>query len=249
MPITKKGDTLIEVVLSFVMFSLVTAISISVMHAGISSAEASIELTLARTEIDTQAETMRFIQESFANDRTYQNLWKKITERALYSNESSKAPKLDTANCNELYGDFNDEGAKTIYDAKAFILNPRRIGNGMDPNKSDYYENTLILAKDSTDKKFTTSSLNPRVIYTTESSNSITTDDVLDESEEFYDTVYRAEGIYGFLIKDTNSADPNAKPTHYDFYVYTCWVAPGAERPTTIGTVTRLFNPEFLGGK
>ena len=80
---TKRGDTLIEVVLSFVIFSLVAAISLAIMHAGISGAESSIELTLARVEIDAQSETVRFIQESFANDRAYTDLWHAITKRAI----------------------------------------------------------------------------------------------------------------------------------------------------------------------
>lgn len=253
MSAVKKGDTLIEVVLSFVMFSLVAAVSIAVMHAGISGAEAAIELTLARVEIDSQSETMRFIQESFANDLAYKNLWNKITERALPElnddgTTNSDIPELSVSSCESLYKSTSpDPDAKNIYNAHAFILNPRRIGDGVDPNKSDHYDYTLVTATNEPNSKFTTSSLNPRVIYTTEGSVSEsddTSDDSLSDTDEEnnpYNTIFRAEGIYDFLVEDNA-----VKPMHYDLYVYTCWFTPGSERPTTIGTVTRVFNPEYF---
>ena len=258
MSAVKKGDTLIEVVLSFVLFSLVAAISIAVMHAGISGAEAAIELTLARVEIDSQSETMRFVQESFANDRAYKNLWNKITGRAIPEfnadgiTRNNKIPELSVSSCEGLYKSTSpDLDAKNVYDANAFVLNPRRIGDGVDPNNSDYYGYTLVTAEDESNSKFTTSSLNPRVIYTTEGSVSEsddTSDDSLSDTDEEnnpYNTIFRAEGIYDFLVKDVAEGN-TAKPMHYDLYVYTCWFTPGSERPTTIGTVTRVFNPEYF---
>lgn len=249
MSVVKRGDTIIEVVLSFVMFSLVAAISISVMHAGISSAEASIELTLARVEIDAQSEAMRFIQESYANDRSYPNLWRAITNRAILGQKvdgspSDEIPELAIDDCSKLYS--ND--ISNLNSFKAFILNSRQINNGVDENKDDWVGYTVFTPGDdfsSSYAKFSTSSLNPRVIYTTKpvaSSDDETTDSSLMEGG--YKYIYRAEGIYDFIVKDTS--DENTKPSHYDFYVYTCWFTPGAERPTTIGTVSRLYNPEYL---
>ncbi|MDO4889208.1 MAG: hypothetical protein Q4A25_00735 [Candidatus Saccharibacteria bacterium] len=246
---SKKGDTLIEVVLSFVMFSLVATISLAVMHAGISGAEASIELTLARVEIDAQSEAMRFIQESYSNDRAYPNLWRAITNTAL-NEDYGKIPELSRNNCSKLYDDFSVD--PTIVDFNAFVLNSRQINDGVDPVRDDYYGNTFISTKEpgQTDK-FSESSLSPRIIYTTKSSVSEdeeTTDDNL-MSDESYIYIYRAEGIYDFLVKDTKESEPNKKLSHYDFYVYTCWLPPGAEHPTTIGTVTRLYNPEYLNAQ
>lgn len=246
--VTKKGDTLIEVVLSFVMFSLVAAISISVMHASISGAEAAIELTLARVEINTQSEVLRFIQESFANDRSYANLWSKITELALPKN-SENIPELSSADCNKIYSEFNESSSPGLTDFNAFVVNARQINNGTDQLEENYYGHTLISSKVDR-QKFSTSSLNPRVIYTVEekaSEDNSTTDSELMASED-YKFVYRAEGIYDFLVAGISKSelDLGKKPSHYDLHVYTCWFTPGAERPTTIGTVTRLYNPEFI---
>lgn len=249
---SKKGDTLIEVVLSFVMFSLVAAISLAVMHAGISGAEAAIELTLARVEIDAQSEAMRFIQEAYANDRAYPNLWRAITklahsEKEVDGTDNKVLPGLSTNSCSRLYGDDTADGP-TLSSFNAFVLNSRKINDGTDAGKKeDYYGTTLIIRND--DKsKFSVSSLNPRLIYTTKDNTSDdeeTTDTGL-ISEEPYEYVYRAEGIFGFLTKDTLDTETTKKPSHYDFHVYTCWLPPGADHPTTIGTVTRLYNPEYL---
>ena len=242
----KRGDTLLEVVFAFTMFSLVTLITVSAMNGGISSAEASLELTLARTEIDAQSDTLRFIQSAFANDRSYGNLWRKIIERKA---DPNSVPDLSVSSCSSLYGDYATLDAKTIYDTglKAFVVNPRHIGNSTDENSSNWYGHTLITADNRTSDKisFTTSSLNPRLIYTkgqlNDDGDTITTDDVIQE-DELYTEVARVEGIYDFVVADQNHPD---KSYFYDFHIYTCWYAPGAERPTTIGTVTRLYNPEF----
>ena len=45
---SKRGDTLIEVVLAFAMFALVAVISIGAMNNSISGGEADLELPLAR---------------------------------------------------------------------------------------------------------------------------------------------------------------------------------------------------------
>ena len=256
MSVAKRGDTLLEVVLAFVMFSLVAAISVALMNSSISGAEASIELTLARTEIDAQSETIRFIHEDFNYDRAYNNLWDHILERKI-EKTGDDLPKLNVDSCSDLYK-TNTSGVKTLAEANAFILNPRQLNNGTDSSKENFYGYTLITHKDDPDK-FSTSSLNPRIIYkkgsslnntggdeatigSTVDNKNLTSDDDID-NEDQYTFIYRAEGIYDFIVKDPND------PSHYDFYVYTCWFAPGAERPTTIGTVTRLFNPEYVNEK
>ena len=255
----KKGDTLIEVVLSFVMFSLVVAISISVMFSSISGAEAASELTLARVEIDSQSETMRFIHESYTVDHSYSVLWDKIMEQVIFPSDSTKLPELGVTSCTDLYKDNFNNDPMTIDSAKAFILNPRQINNGATEGQPNYYGYTLIASDNPEDReKFTTSSLNPRIVYTKNSSlasedeavvgpeadtDGLTTDDTIN-NESVFNVVYRVEGMYDFLVKESSEPDP----PHYDFHVYTCWYAPGADRPTTIGTVTRLYNPGYVNG-
>ena len=238
---SKKGDTLIEVVLAFAMFSLIAAISITIMNNGIASAEASLELTLARTEIDAQAETLRYIQSSFADDRAYQNLWTAITARALDASSRNKLPALSVDNCSDLYENY--KGNPTIYDAKAFGVNARKVVDNPEEGNAEYYGQTLVTANNHTtdNVEFTTSSLNPRIIYTSNEIDTSDTDEELMETK-VYDQIARVEGIYVVAVADSD----HDKAYYYDFHIYTCWLPPGASRPTTIGTVTRLYNPEFI---
>ena len=240
---SKRGDTLIEVVLAFAMFSLVATISIAAMSGSISGAEAAIELTLARTEIDSQSETLRFIQGSFARDRAYGNLWSAITSRALTGGDATNnLPSLSVDNCEALY---QSTSTPNIYTANAFVLNSRKVVDSPEPTNNEYYGKTLITADDyDTDKDtFLTSSLNPRIIYTTDAIEPDTTDDNLNEVE-LYDIIDSAEGIYDAVVADSD----HPTPYFYDFHIYTCWFPPGANRPSTIGTVVRLYNPEFSNG-
>ena len=242
---SKRGDTLIEVVLAFAMFSLVAAISIAVMNSSITSAEASLELTLARTEIDAQSETLRHIHSSYSNDRAYSNLWRAIVKRSLNKDEIKNLPVLSTDSCSSLYeGLTNTDGGPTIYDAKAFVVNPRKVVDSTDVASPEYYGHTIITADDQTtdEVKFTMSSLNPRLVYTSNDIEASDTDEDITETK-VYDQVARVEGIYDAAVADSEHGD---KPYYYDFHIYTCWFPPGAERPTTIGTITRLYNPEFV---
>ena len=79
----KRGDTLIEVMLAVGIFSMVAVAVVAVMSGGTSSAQTALETTLAREEIDAQAEALRFIQTSYITSREseeskFGQLWKTI---------------------------------------------------------------------------------------------------------------------------------------------------------------------------
>ena len=249
----KRGDTLLEVVFAFVIFSLVSVLSITTMNSGIKGAEAALELSLARTEIDAQAETLRFIQSVYAYDKGYRTLWKALTlddstkARSVVLDKTEEIPTLNTADCAPLYSQ-TDSG---IYSAHAFILNSRAVISDTDTSPDSSYSKTLVLSADDigkteSERVFRNATLNPRVVYTSSETSESSTDDALKEDSDgdspVFDTIMFAEGIYDLVVKDTEHSIPN----YYDFYIQTCWTAPGALRATTIGTVIRLYNPEFL---
>lgn len=59
----ERGDTIVEVIVAFAIFSLVAVGTISVMNRGISTAQLSLENTLVRQQIDSQAEMLRYVHE------------------------------------------------------------------------------------------------------------------------------------------------------------------------------------------
>lgn len=61
----QTGDTLIEVLFAVTVFSLVVVGSISIMNQGTNAAQHSLEITLVRQQIDAQAESLRFLHDSY----------------------------------------------------------------------------------------------------------------------------------------------------------------------------------------
>ncbi|MFZ1250365.1 MAG: prepilin-type N-terminal cleavage/methylation domain-containing protein [Candidatus Microsaccharimonas sp.] len=61
----QAGDTLIEVLFAVAVFSLVVVGALSIMNQGTATAQRSLEITLARQQMDAQADTLRFLQSSY----------------------------------------------------------------------------------------------------------------------------------------------------------------------------------------
>lgn len=60
-----RGDTLIEVIVAFGVFSLVTVGSLTLMNQGASLSQRTLELGLVRQAVNSQAETLRFLHDSY----------------------------------------------------------------------------------------------------------------------------------------------------------------------------------------
>ena len=127
----KKGDTLIEVTLAVGIFSMIAIAIVAVMSNGTSNAQTSLESTLAREEVDSQTEALRFIQSSaiIENDSNgkYSKLWNAITDHAITKevkfNEETieKILQYSPESCDELYE--NDQGnPNNVYYQNAFII-------------------------------------------------------------------------------------------------------------------------------
>ena len=226
-----RGDTLIEVVFAFAIFSAVVTGAILVLNAGIARAEGALELSLARTEIDAQAEALRFVHNAYAknpvdNDVSYYQLWQAIVARAT-DDAVGVFPEFKPESCRTLY----ENVTPAIFSARAFVLNARKIS----PGNAD----SLVVAEYGVGTPFTEATIYPRIIYGA-SGTSETSDTEMAETVQF-DTVAGVEGIY-VLAAQEKTFDV---PEFYDFYIYTCWQAPGSDVPTTIGTTLRLYNPEL----
>lgn len=60
-----RGDTIIEVVVSFAMFSSVAIVALALMNQGLVSAQKSLEITQVRQQIDSQAEVIRYMHNNY----------------------------------------------------------------------------------------------------------------------------------------------------------------------------------------
>lgn len=63
-----RGDTLIEVLFAVSVFSLIVVTALSIMNQGTALAQRSLETTLVRQQVDSQADTLRFLHESYVQN-------------------------------------------------------------------------------------------------------------------------------------------------------------------------------------
>ena len=228
---SKRGDTLIEVILAVGIFSMVAVAVLAVMNGGASSAQLSLEATLAREEVDTQAEALRFIHSSYIAEkisggtgRPYTELWHKVTGR-------SDGGNVDVVSGGELTDDilnFNPGECSSLYEdggeAKeyGFVINTRKLGMGADD----------VLA---TGNKLSAASTYPRLVY----KNGANEEKKL-VSESGYNNLNSAEGIYIITVEGDDGSSK-----YYDFYIRTCWYGSGESASSTIYTLVRLSDPSL----
>lgn len=266
----KKGDTLIEVTLAIGVFSMIAIAVVSVMNTGTSGVQSALETTLAREEIDAQAEALRFIQSSYIADkdserddngdksRSFHQIWKEITGLAV--NPSEAITNYSPKSCKEAYSDSAL--------SKAFIINTKQLGNYDTITSGGYSGDSLLLTMNSScstasgldGKCMKPATTYPRLIYrNTYNQPEEELIDTRSNGESYYvapprDKVYSAEGIYIIAVKDeekgttivSDTANPDKKSAFYDFYIRTCWYSSGANTPSTISTVIRLYDPDAV---
>lgn len=61
----QRGDTIIEVLFAVTVFSLIVVSAISLMNQGTAASQRSLEMTQVRQEVDSQAEALRFMHDSY----------------------------------------------------------------------------------------------------------------------------------------------------------------------------------------
>ena len=248
----RRGDTLIEVALALGIFSMVAISIVSVVSASTSGAQSSLETTVAREEVDVQAEALRFIHDSYiaggqsnsVNNDRYRELWRAITGSA-----KNKADSLtfNPTTCKELYD------GSALQDQGAFIINPRNLGliNTEDRSLLDDAINQIVIRPpvNATDNGvFFAPTTYPRLLYgaPSQTENQLNNQSLLALTASDDANLRRAEGIYVVAIQDgettaiVNQNGTVKRAAYYDFYIRTCWFAPGADRPSSVSTVIRL---------
>ena len=258
---TKRGDTLIEVMLSISIFSLVAMITINLMNDGINTAQRTLEAEMARNEIDAQAEALRFIHSGYVAERQrpegssqFRDIWKKITKRASVPEKAAKNVTGVPFDINEMNSCADAYASKAHLDAfKAFAINTRLVMpklsssfNYLGLPYSDLIKYTVVYKDKGSTGTFSAPSLYPRIVYGKLNGDGAGKSGLLDEGGEVFNKIQRAEGIWIDAVKNdgVDGKDDAAHVAYYDFYIRTCWQAAGRHVPSTITTVVRLYNPE-----
>lgn len=77
----QQGDTIIEVVLAFAIFSVAAVSTIALINAGLATTQRNLETTLVRQQIDSQAELLRYLRDT--DDPAWQSI---VNPSALVNN-------------------------------------------------------------------------------------------------------------------------------------------------------------------
>lgn len=198
--------------------------------------------------------------------REYMNLWLQLsrsTTEVTYdgtnglANLPTNISQYTSVECSKYYKENIGEIHK-IFNDNAFVINTRKI----DPNN---ISGTIIQSKVGTSEKtnlFVDAPLYPRIIYTKGTAGMTKTNDEEALIEAFpggasnpvyttqldsvYDKVNRVEGIWVISARDYREKNESKVPEFYDFHIRTCWYAPGHDRPSTVATTIRLYNPEYV---
>ncbi len=211
-------------------------------------------------------------EREFANkgndSRTFQNLWLKLSRDSStpgqggsgLANRPTEISSYSSVDCNVYYNTpkVGTNGVRNathqIFDDKAFAINTRKI------NPADV-DGTIVKADRSV---FREAPVYPRIVYTGGSATGTLkdTDSAISEvfssgfgdanaymqssSTKVYDKVASVEGIWVISAKQEKTPGSTERPEFYDFHIRTCWFSPGRDRPSTIATTIRLYNPEYV---
>lgn len=255
----KRGDTIIEAMFAFAVFSMVSIITVSMMNLGVAASERSLELTTVRNELNAQAEALRFIHSSYiaqqnlparcdedgasvTNNRNcqhYHELWNAIVSRTLDAS-ADRTIDYPLSSCHDMY----DNNLKKLSDNKAFVINTRQLSSYSGiviPSNALVYAEQQLPGGQPNNYIFTEPTLSARIIYGSSVGNS---SDQLSNlaSLTSHINIKKVEGIWVIGVKGPTTG--GGAPQYYDFYIETCWYGSNNATPTSLDTVVRLYNPE-----
>ncbi len=252
----RRGDTLVEVMFSITIFALIAVLSISLMNGGVATSQTSLEIIMARNEIDAQSEALRFIHNSYlaekelnSGEKQFTKLWDELITR------NARVPSDDLVNsfnnldtCAEAYNESMSNYHYFILNTR--LIQPEKVGfdyAGEGVNNYDALLEHIIVTATQDSGKFQTASLFPRIVYSRWGGGGDNNEEGALKEADTYRGIERAEGIWVIAVRGgENASDTKSEPEYYDFYIRTCWNAPGRKVPSTIGTITRLYNPEVI---
>lgn len=211
----QRGDTVVEVTLSFAALGFVIVVIFTIMNTGLNSVQRSLEITQVRQQIDSQAEGLRFIHKAYTS---------------VYDRNAAAPPPADevagqwvkfrtTYNANgggtQLpFNQANPTCPKT-YDSKAFYI--------------DTFSDEASMIKPAANIK----------------SMSVATPDVPPFAQVYRQTPNSPSTSYGLWVNAYYTPRDVAanKPGYIDFRINACWQDVRNKTPDTIGTIVRLYEP------
>jgi type II secretory pathway pseudopilin PulG len=98
----QKGDTIIELVLAFAIFSLCAVTTVMILNKGVAVSQRSLEKSLVRQQVDSQSELIRYIHDT--HNPKWTTLKSKVTTSPLpLTGACPTVTQLGTSGANGFY--------------------------------------------------------------------------------------------------------------------------------------------------
>jgi len=253
---------------------MIAVITINLMNSGIATAQKNLEVTMARNEVDAQAEALRFIHNSYLAERNlsggfkqFRELWNELTRPGVAQDPSPEltASFNNMINCEEAH-DGVPGSYPSLFFLGAFVLNTRLIqpqtssntyeanpDTGFSLNYHDLISQIVVGARDIDNFRIYRAPLYPRILYGNFGAGSAYDPDNTDipalREQDRLRRIVAAEGIWVIAMRGGTVDSRTRQPEYYDFHIRTCWHSVGRVAPSTIGTIVRLYNPDFIEGE
>ena len=127
----KQGDTIIEVTLAISIFAMMMVGGLTIMNNGLAKAQGAVQLTMARNNIDSQAEALRYINGAYIAQ--YPNInndvakeWEKITQNTAAAASNLNSCRTDFSPSNVFVID-TQTAMKTKTNLKVASTYPRLL--------------------------------------------------------------------------------------------------------------------------
>lgn len=101
---SERGDTIIEVLFAFTVFSLIAIAGLSLMNQGTALSQRALEITLVRQQIESQADALRYLNHAYIADYgkngAATNQWNRVVTANAVDRASDFADMANGGTCN-----------------------------------------------------------------------------------------------------------------------------------------------------
>lgn len=229
----QRGDTIVEVIFAFTIFSLVAVGGLSLMSRGAAIAQQSLEISLVRDQIDSQADSLRYAHDAYIANYGHDDAASKIVWNNIVAAAGTSAHP---------FGDMADDqrcilpspSNSSAGEGRPFALDIRKLdgdaGNSPILNFGTIPVTMFVPVSDSSSagsgEDFTNTTY-AQLRYTF-------SDGITDLPKAI------SQGIWMQAVKEPGSGNT---PGYYDFHIRACWLSPGQSVPVTLGTIVRFYDP------
>lgn len=226
----QKGDTIVEVIFGFTIFSLVAVGGLSLMNRGAAIAQQSLEISLVRDQMDSQVDALRYAHDAYIANygqtgTDSEKVWNKIVGT---NSVGSGAQPFENMASNQKCT------LPSAGENPPFALDIRKLDG----------EN------DSTPVLQFSSSPSTVDVPVSDTSGAGSRDDFSSTTYaqvrySYADGTPLATAIsQGVWIQSIKQPTIDGKqPGYYDFHIRACWLSPGQAIPVTLGTIVRFYDP------